>query len=117
MAQKKADLFSQVNTQPQYKVKETIEEATQDVKKRRPRREPSEEEKAELLQGLHTKGFKGVRLPRVNVGFTADNYEYITVMCNAAGMTATEFINKLIESHKEAHADTYQKAANFRDLL
>ncbi len=114
MAQKKADLFSQANTNPVYG---KIQEATQEPTKRRPRREPTDKEKTELLQGLHTAGYKGVKLPRMNVGFTQDSYDYVQTMSRAAGMNLTEFINHIIDDHRKDHADLFTQARNFQKKI
>ena len=66
---------------------------------------------------MRTAGHKGVKLPRINLAFSPDIYDYVKTMSKASGMTYTEFINKILQDHKEKHADTYQQAVNFRNSL
>lgn len=106
------------------KVKSTIAEATQEApdtqeepKKNRPRKTYTAQEAQEFSNSLQTKGRKGVKLPRINLAFSQENYDYVRTMSKAAGMTYTEFIDKILRDHKEAHADTYQKIIDIRNSL
>lgn len=109
------------------KVKSTIAEATQEAsevqeaqeapKKNKPRKTYTAQEAQEFSNSLQTQGRKGVKLPRINLAFTPEVYDYVKTMSKAAGMTYTEFINHILQAHKEAHADTYQQAINIRNSL
>ena len=113
--------FTQVNTNPVYNA---IAEATadpderqQDAPARKERRTYSPEEAAEIMQTLNTAGRKGLKLPRINMAFTPDLHEYITTMSRARGETLTEFVNKIVREHMDAHKDLYEKAIEFRNLF
>lgn len=115
---KKQD-FSKINTGDIYS--KTIAEATQEAPAvqdaRKERKTYSAQEAAEFLQDMKTTGRKGVKLPRINLAFSPDVYDYVKTMSKAAGMTYTEFINKILQDHKAAHADTYQQAIEFRKSI
>lgn len=92
--------------------------AAQEItKKRRTRKTYTEQETAEILQTLNTAGKKGVKLPRINLAFTQTNYDYISTMSRAAGLNLTEFVNKIIDGHREDHAKLYEQAIEFRNSL
>lgn len=50
-----------------------------------------------------TQGKKGRKLPRMNMAFSRVNYEYIRKMSGLTGISATEFVNKIIEAYKSSH--------------
>lgn len=106
MAQKD---FSQVN--------DVIAQATVAEGKRRPRKEYTEQEAAEIAETLHTTGKKGVKLPRINLAFSPSNYRYIEIMSRVRGENLTQFVNKIIAEHAELHADLYEKAQEFINAL
>ena len=117
--------FSGINTQDIYS--KAIEEATQETpeaqeaqeppKKRKERVTYNEQEAADFLQDMKTTGRKGLHLPRINIAFSPDMYDYVRTMSKAAGMTYTEFINKIIAEHKKTHEDIYQRAIDIRNSL
>ena len=106
------------------KVAETISQATQDVpaaepaqEKRKPRKTYNAQETADFSSSLKTAGRKGMKLPRVNLAFSPEIYDYVKTMSKASGMTYTEFLDKILRDHKEAHADTYQTIVDIRNSL
>lgn len=117
--------FSKINTQDIYN--KTIAEATQEapdtqepqeaVKPRKERITYNPQEANEFLQERRTAGRKGIHLPRINVAFSPDVYDYVRTMSKAAGMTYTEFINKILIDHKASHEDIYKKAVEIRNSL
>lgn len=99
-------------------VNKTIAEATQEVQeKRKARKTYTEPEKADFLQEMKTAGRKGVHLPRINVAFSPQVYDYIRTMSKASGLSYTQFINIVLNEHKEAHEAIYQKAIEIRNSL
>lgn len=117
--------FSKINTQDIYG--KTIAEATQEAPDtqgpqeaaptRKERVTYSAQEADSFLQEHRTAGRKGVHLPRINVAFSPDVYDYVRTMSKAAGMTYTEFINKIITEHKKTHEDIYNRAVEIRNSL
>lgn len=101
--------FSQVN--------DVIAQATTEQGKRKPRKEYSAQEAAEIAETMHTTGKKGVKLPRINLAFSPSNYKYIEIMSRVRGQNLTEFVNMIIAEHKENHGDLYEKAQEFIDSL
>ena len=69
------------------------------------------------MQGMNTAGRKGVHLPRINLAFSPELYDYVKTMSKAAGLTYTEFINKIIRDHKAEHEDIYKRAIDIRNSL
>ena len=49
----------------------------------------------------HTQGRKGKRLPRINMAFTLENYEFLRVHSRINGLTMTEYVNSLIEKDSQ----------------
>lgn len=108
--------FSKVNTGNIYA--DAIAEATQEAPKaQKERRTYDTQEAAEFMQDLKTAGRKGLKLPRVNLAFAPDIYDYVKTMSKITGMTYTEFINKILRDHKAEHEETYKKAVEIRDSI
>ena len=119
MAANKKD-FSNIDLSPVYaNITEAIAEDTaQDptgTTKRKPRKTYSDEEKAAALNSQQTTGKKGIKMPRINLAFTPDNYEFIKVMAQVRGQTQTKFINEILTIARENNADLYKKAIAFRN--
>lgn len=99
-------------------VMETITEATQEPpKKRKPRREYTDQERQEIQAAGNTAGRKGCKLPRINLACQQDVYDYITTMSRAAGINYAKFVDTVMRQHMAEHADTYQQAIKFRASL
>ena len=77
----------------------------------------TEQEKQEYLQNMKTNGRKGIKLPRINLAFAPDVYEYCRTMARAAGISYTEFVNTVLRQHMDEHADTFKQAQEFRNSL
>lgn len=101
--------FSQVN--------DVIAQATVGEGKRKPRKEYTEQEAAEIAETMHTTGKKGIKLPRINLAFSPSNYQYIEIMSRVRGENLTQFVNKIIAEHREQHGDLYEKAQEFINSL
>lgn len=109
------------------KVKNTIAAATQETQEvqeihetqdtRKKRRTYTNQEAAEFLKEMNTSGRKGLKLPRINIGFSPDVYDYVKTMANAAGMNYTDFVNKVLRDHMESHQDVYQRAVDIRNSI
>lgn len=95
----------------------TEEEAAALLPKKKDRRTYTDEEKAALMQRFKTSGHKGVKLPRINVAFAPDTYEYIQTMAQVRGETMTRFIDHIIRRSMEENAETYAKAIEFRNSI
>ena len=110
--------FSSVKTDRMYK---TIAEATAEAqevqetaKTRKERKTYTAEEEQEFLDSLKTAGRKGVKLPRINMAFTPERYDYIKTMSMVRGQTMTEFINHIIQNSLDENREVYEKALEFR---
>ena len=69
------------------------------------------------MQEMKTTGRKGVKLPRINLAFAPDTYEYVQTMARVRGETLTTFVNLAIREHMKEHADIYKKAIEFKNSL
>ena len=98
-------------------VKDAIQDATTPPKKRRPRREYTREEAEEYSNQLKTSGRKGMKLKRVNLAFSPQTYDYIKTMSRVAGLTYTEFLERILSDHREKNEEIYRQAILFRESL
>ena len=99
-----------VNDKVQRKIDETTGESGT-------RRTYTVEEMGEYQSHFQTAGRKGCKLPRMNMAFSPELYIYIQTMARANGMTLTEFVNRIVRDHKEAHIDAYNRVLELRDQL
>lgn len=117
--------FSNISTGRVYS---TIEEATSEPEataqemaeveeKQKKRKTYTAQEAAEFMQNFKTSGRKGIKLPRINLAFAPDLYEYIQTMSRVRGENLTEFVNNILREHMEEHNDIYQKAIEFKNSL
>lgn len=124
--------FSQVNTGRVYNTiaeataEEQKQEETEVMKKKEAqeiqeksegRKTYTKQEAAELIKSGKTSGRKGLKLPRINVAFTPDVYEYVQIMARVRGETLTDFVNLILRQHMEDHDELYSKAKEFREAL
>lgn len=91
-----------------------IEQNEQNNQETKGRREWDAETGAEYLDNLETSGRKGLKLSRINMAFSPDNYQYIQVMSKACGESLTQFVNRIIKLSRENNAEAYKQALNFR---
>lgn len=97
-----------------------IEEATAPTapesnkrKRYKSRREYSEEEAAELRSTFRSIGRKGIKLKRINLAVSDENYDYVRIMSRARGETYSEFLNWMIQTHRDENIATYLAAKSF----
>ncbi len=112
MASKKLDF-----TQNTSKLQSTIAEATAEPTEKKPRKTYTDEETQAFLMQLKSTGRKGVKLPRINVAFAPDIYDYIKTMSIVTGKTLTEFVNIVLRQYMNDNMDLYEQAKKFRDSL
>lgn len=93
------------------------QEAQEKPAGRKPRRTYSEQEAAEIMQSLKTSGRKGLALPRINLAFAPDIYDFVKTMSRVRGETMTEFINFVLRQYMDDHGDIYERAIEFRNSL
>lgn len=103
------------------KVSDAIAQATAEPQEmqetRKPRKTYTAQEEQEFLMTGQTAGHKGVKLPRINLAFAPDLYDYIKTMSKMTGQTYTEFINKIMREYMDTHAEQYEKAVELRNSL
>jgi hypothetical protein len=103
--------FSKINTGRVYGV---IEQATSAAGQQGA---ATAEERAERASTMKTQGRKGCKLQRINMAFTPENYEFISVMAKLTGKTLTGFCNYAIEKYREQNGDLYEQAKNLINKL
>lgn len=83
----------------------------------KPRREYTEQEKQQYMQQGKTTGRKGLKMPRINLAFAPDIYEYIQIMSRVTGQSMTDYVNTILRQYMNEHQDIYKKAVEFRNSL
>ena len=73
----------------------------------------TEQEALEYMNNLQTTGRKGLKLPRINLAFAPDVYQYIRYMSRVKGVSMTEFVDAVLRQHMDDHRDIYEKAIEF----
>lgn len=73
---------------------------TQEVQEVNTRSTRREEPKEENTIGS-TQGRKGHKLKRINMAYSDSNYEYIKMESRRRGISATEFVNEIIEAYRK----------------
>lgn len=111
--------FSTINTGRVYDAIEaaTAEPEQETQQKRKERKTYSKQEAQEFIEELKTSGRKGLKIPRINMGFSPTIYEYIQTMARVSGITMTEFVNIALKQHMEEHKEVYDKAIEFKNSL
>lgn len=64
-----------------------------------------------------TQGKKGMKLDRMNMGFSKENFEFMRVMAGLHKMSITKYCNHLIEEERKRSADIYEKAKDLMNSL
>lgn len=92
-------------------------------KKLETKQEPKQEAGADVVSAVPsgltgTRGRKGQKLPTMNMRFSPENYEYIRRESAVRGLSATGFVNWLIETYRSdpAHvnySDAFEQTAKW----
>ncbi len=53
-----------------------------------------------LVEYGSTQGKKGQKLPRINLGFSTENHDYLKTESRKRGLTISAFINEIILEHR-----------------
>lgn len=64
-----------------------------------------------------TQGKAGMKLERMNMGFSSENYEFLRYMAAAHRMTITKYVNHLIEEERRRNPDLYEKVKSLMNDL
>jgi len=86
-------------------------------KQPKPRKTYTDAEARKILMTMRTNGRKGVKLPRINLAFRPDIYEFATTTAQGAGMSYTAFINMILEKYMNEHIDSYRRALELKEEL
>lgn len=94
-----------------------INEAEPITEPRKDRKTYTMEQAADFLANGQTTGHKGVKLPRINMAFYPDVYDYVQTMSRVTGQTMTDFVNAILRNYMAENSEIYEKARAFRDSL
>ena len=106
----KKEMFSEINTNSVYS---TINDATQGNE----RKTYTAEEALQFMNYRKTSGRKGVKLHRINMGFSPANLNFIRIMSRVRGQNMTDFVNDMLDKYREEYAAEYAKALEFIESL
>lgn len=83
-------------------------------KQRKPRKRYTADEAKKILEsGRNAKGLGGVKMPRMNMAFSPQNYDFIATLATARGQNYTEFVNHMVDLYREQYKDQYEQAKAF----
>lgn len=71
--------------------------------KRGQKRTLTEAEKAARMSEMRTQGIEGMRLPRINLALSPENYDFVKVLASASGNTMTRLVNLIIAAYRNEH--------------
>ena len=103
--------------QPAAHAKQAAPQPQQVQKAESNRKTYTEEERQEFMASLRTGGRKGCKLPRINMAFTPELYDYIRTMSKVSGLTLTVFLNTVLKQYMDEHREQYDRALEFRNSL
>lgn len=92
-------------------------QATQEKGTRKPRKTYTEEQAAEYIENLNTRGRKGLKMPRINVALRPDLLDYLKTISEGCGYNMTEYINLLLEADKKKNESLLKKVKSNREKL
>ena len=72
--------------------------------------EATEAEKETRARTMRTQGRKGCKIQRVNMAFSADNYDFLRTVSKLKGDSITNFVNFIVEKYRADHSDVYEQA-------
>ena len=77
----------------------------------------SAEEQAIRGAEMRTQGRQGCKLPRINIGFTPENYQFIRIMSRATGQNMNSFLNLVVTAYRSEHPEIMEQAKSFLDTV
>lgn len=87
-------------------------------KKRKDRKSYNKQEAQEILNsGRNARGLGGVKMPRINMAFSPQNYDFIKVLSRVRGQSGTDFVNHLVDMYREQNKEQYEQAKAFLNSL
>ena len=92
-------------------------EQNKQKKERKARRTYTDEERKAFQNELKTGGRKGCALPRINMAFAQDIYDYVRIMSSASGQTMTQFVDLILRKSMTDNAELYEQAKALNDSL
>jgi len=88
------------------------------IKRQMPPRKTYTPEEAEVYKAnAETRGRKGVKMPRINMAYRPDVYNYIQTMARARGQSLAQFVDATIRKDMEANREIYNEAKRFIERM
>lgn len=84
---------------------------------RGPRKTYTQEEALEYAALAATRGRKGVKMPRINMAYRPDVYDYILTMARVRGQSLAQFVDATIRKDMETNMDIYKEAKRFIERM
>ncbi len=91
---------------------EQLATATQETT-RKERKTYSAAEAEQIKANLASQGRKGVKVDRINMAFTPENYDYVKTMAAIKGQTMTQFLNDIVGQSLKKNKKLYEQAKEF----
>lgn len=92
-------------------------EEVQQPKERKDRREYDEAEAAFFRSLATTSGRKGVKMRRINMAFTDENYLFVKTGARCYGRTMTQFVNDILTRFVEEHPEVKERSQAWYNLI
>ena len=89
---------------------ETAKNISRGVSGKGTQNEATEAEKEKRAKTMRTQGRKGCKIQRVNMAFSADNYDFLRTVSKLKGDSITNFVNFIVDKYREEHSDIYEQA-------
>ena len=87
------------------------EEETQQVHEEQEVHNTQEVQQEQRTLSVHgTQGRKGQKLPRINMAFSTANLEYLQIISRIKGISATEYVNRMLDAEREAQSEIIEAA-------
>ena len=91
-------------------------EPAQEARPKEKNTPPTAEELRIAQQNGKTRGRKGFAMPRINMCFKPDIYEYITIMARARGMSIAQFTDFVFRKSMADNAAFYEQVKAWHDM-
>lgn len=98
----------------QFMTPHTDEDNTQETHDRHETREKQHMQDNHETQDAHDKKARK-KLPRINMAFYGENYDYLVYISRLSGKNITEYVNMLVDKDREINQDKIDRAKALLD--
>lgn len=109
MADDKKKSFKETDIVKKFTTPQTEDDSVQETQDKH---EPHEDQHMQNNNETHDAHAKKGRkkLPRINMAFYGENYDYLTYISRLSGKNITEYVNSLVDKDREINQDKIDKA-------